>query len=236
MLRVTDLRVRYGSVEAVRGVDFSLAPGTTAALFGHNGVGKSSSLQAVAGFTKASGSVHVDGVDLSSRDVRARLSAGVSLVPEGWGVLRQLSVTENLTLFANTAPPEGAERAWSADRIFDLFPSLKDRHNQLAGSLSGGERQMLSIACSLSQGPVYLLLDEPTTGLSPAMIDAVWNAWTVMRAENIAVLVVGQEVERILGLVDRVMVMQAGEIVLDDVNSHQVADLARELLGFAATA
>ncbi len=233
-LTVADLRVRYGSVEAVRGVSFSLQPGTSAALFGHNGVGKSSCLQAIAGFVRSTGRVSVDGVDVSARDVRTRIGHGVCLVPEGWGVLRELSVHDNLVLFGQTSRGGGAGRAWSIERIYDLFPSLQARQRTLAGSLSGGERQMLSIACSLVQGPLYLLLDEPTTGLSPAMVDAVWNAWTAMRADGIAVLVVGQEVERILGLVDRVLVMQSGELALDQPNSPETAQQCRELLGFAA--
>jgi branched-chain amino acid transport system ATP-binding protein len=235
-LTVADLRVRYGSVQAVRGVGFTLPPGTSAALFGHNGAGKSSTLQAICGFVRGTGTVTVDGEDMSNRDVRTRIGRGISLVPEGWGVLRELSVHDNLALFGQTAPATGRARAWSIERIFELFGSLKARERTLAGSLSGGERQMLSIACSLVQGPRYLLLDEPTTGLSPMMVDLVWDAWSAMRGDGIAVLVVGQEVERILGLVDRVMVMQSGEIVLDRENDPDAAQACRELLGFASAA
>jgi branched-chain amino acid transport system ATP-binding protein len=235
-LVVEDLRVRYGGVEAVRGVSFTVEPGQTVALFGHNGVGKSSSLQAVAGFVRSTGSVRMGEADLAARDVRGRIAAGLSLVPEGWGVLRELSVDDNLHLFRSTVPVAGRQRAWPVERIFELFPALKLRHRTAAGSLSGGERQMLSIACSLVQEPVYLLLDEPTTGLSPAMVDAVWTAWNAMRTQDISILVVGQEIERVLGLVDRVMVMQSGVLVLDQANDGSTRDAARELLGFAGAA
>jgi branched-chain amino acid transport system ATP-binding protein len=231
-LKVTDLRVRYGGVKAVQGVSFTVEQGAVVALVGHNGAGKSSCLQGLCGFVKATGDIELNGQSIGGTAARSRIEHGLSLVPEGWGVLREFSVLDNLRLFADAAPPAAAARSWSLERIFAVFPNLRERENVAAGQLSGGERQMLSVACSLRQGPLCLMLDEPTAGLSPAMAEAVWEACDVVRAEGIALVIVAQEVERILELVDHVLVMQSGEIALDAPNSGATKTSCRELLGF----
>jgi branched-chain amino acid transport system ATP-binding protein len=233
-LVVRDLDVRYGGVKAVRGASFSVDHGTAVALVGHNGAGKSSCLEALCAFVKASGHIELNGEDISGAPARRRIEHGLSLVPEGWGVLRQFSVLENLRLFIDAAPPAAAARAWPIDQVYEVFPNLREREDVAAGQLSGGERQMLSLACSLMQGPVCLMLDEPTAGLSPAMAEAVWDACDAVRAEGIALVVVAQEVERILELVDHVVVMQSGAVTLDAPNTSDARATCRQLLGFGA--
>jgi branched-chain amino acid transport system ATP-binding protein len=232
MLKVENLSVHYGGVKAVQGAGFVMGEGAVVAMVGHNGAGKSSCLQALSGFVKATGTIELGGVAIERASVRTRIEHGLSLVPEGWGVVREFSVLDNLRLFGDAAPPAAAARAWSIERICDLFPNLRERQNVAAGQLSGGERQMLSVACSLRQGPLLLMLDEPTAGLSPAMTEVVWEACEVVRAEGVTLLIVAQEVERILELVDHVLVMQSGELVLDAPNSAETKRTCRERLGF----
>lgn len=231
-LLVEGLSVRYGGVKAVRDVSFSVAPASVTGLVGHNGAGKSSCLQALCGFVKSTGRVELNGESIGGTPARSRIEHGLSLVPEGWGVLREFTVLDNLKLFADAAPAAAQARAWSLERVYDLFPNLREREQVLAGQLSGGERQMLSVACSLRQGPRCLMLDEPTAGLSPAMSEAVWDACGIVQAEGIALVVVAQEVERILEFVDHVLVMQSGEITLNAPISAETKTACREQLGF----
>jgi len=232
VLVVEHLGVRYGGVKAVQDVSFSVDQNAVVALVGHNGAGKSSCLQALCGFVKSSGSVALNGASIGSTPARSRIEHGLSLVPEGWGVLREFTVTENLQLFGDAAPPAAAARAWSLERVYDLFPNLAERQKVAAGQLSGGERQMLSVACSLRQGPRCLMLDEPTAGLSPAMSERVWEVCDHVRSEGIALVIVAQEVERVLEFVDHVLVMQSGELTLSAPNTDGTRSECRELLGF----
>jgi branched-chain amino acid transport system ATP-binding protein len=235
MLEVRDLDVRYGGVHAVRDVSFDVMPDTSVALVGPNGAGKTSTLEGLGGFVKSSGTVRIAGEAVRALRPRSRIELGISLVPEGWNVLTELSVEENLKLFGESAPPAAASRAWALERVYELFPVLKTRRELAAGLLSGGERQMLSIGCALRQGPKCLMLDEPTMGLSPAMAETVWEVCATLRGEGIALLIVAQEVERVLELVDHVLVMQSGKLTLNAPRDAETVARCHDLLGFGRT-
>jgi branched-chain amino acid transport system ATP-binding protein len=233
MLEVRDLEVRYGGVQAVRGISFDVLPDTSVALVGPNGAGKTSTLEGLGGFVKTSrGAVRIAGSPVRPLRPRGRIELGLSLVPEGWNVLTELSVEDNLRLFGDAAPPAAAERAWPLERVYELFAPLWGRRELAAGLLSGGERQMLSIGCALRQGPRCLMLDEPTVGLSPAMAETVWEVCETLRGEGIALLIVAQEVERVLELVDHVLVMQSGQLTLDAPRDAETVARCHDLLGF----
>lgn len=209
MLEVSSLTVRYGAVEAVRGLDLSVGRGEITALLGANGAGKSSTLLAVAGLVASGGRVSFDGRDLAGLPPEAVARAGIGLVPEGRRVFAGLTVAENLTLGgAVHAPP--AERARRAAEMEERFPILGERRHGKAGLLSGGEQQMLAIARALMARPRLLLLDEPSLGLAPRMVEAVFGLVAELRAEGIAILLVEQNVPMSLEIADRAVVLAQG--------------------------
>lgn len=211
-LEIRDLTVAYGQVEAVRNLSLQVAPGTLVALIGANGAGKSTTLAAVSGIvTPRSGTILLDGEDVTRWRSGRRVAAGLVQVPEGREVLATMTVEENLRL---GAWHQRARLDQGLAEVFERFPVLKDRRRLAAGSLSGGEQQMLVIARALLARPKVLLLDEPSMGLAPLLVDAVFDVIQTIRADGTTVLLVEQNAHRALAAADFGYVMETGEVVL----------------------
>jgi branched-chain amino acid transport system ATP-binding protein len=211
VLAVEGLEVRHGAVHAVRGFSLEVDRGEIVGLIGPNGAGKSSTLHAIMGLVKpAAGDVRLQGrsvVGCRPEDVARR---GIALVPEGRRIFAELSVKENLQLgFAGRARRGGAE---DLRRVYDLFPIVEEFRNRQAGALSGGQQQQLAIARALVSDPQVLLLDEPSLGLAPRMVDAVFEALQEIRSRGIAVLLVEQRAQRTIALADRSYVLSKGRL------------------------
>lgn len=227
MLTVESLTVRYGRVVAVRDVSFSVGHGEIVGLIGPNGAGKSSTLNVIAGLVRASsGRVRFQDRDLGSLSPERRVRRGIALVPEGRRIFTGLTVAENLRLGA-TSRRDGEVQA-DVDRLLARFPALDRYYRRRAGGLSGGEQQQLAIARALLSRPSLLLLDEPSFGLAPLVVDQIFEIMSQLRAEGVTVLVVEQNAMRTLETADRCLVMRAGGVVLsgsrDELLSSDVTD------------
>ena len=214
ILAVEDLHVAYGGVQAVSGVSLQVQHGEVAALLGANGAGKSSTLLAIVGSIRArSGRVRFDDGEVTDLSPDALVRRGMALIPEGNRVFARQAVEQNLWLGAYVVRDEaiGRERI---ERVYALFPRLAERRRQIAGTLSGGERKMLAIGRALMSGPRLLLIDEPSLGLSPRLVEAVFDALANLNRGGTSILLVEQNVARALELASRAYVMQSGRIAL----------------------
>ncbi len=229
MLRIEGLSVAYGGLTALRGVTLEVAQGEFIAVIGPNGAGKTTLFKAVSGTVPAqAGHVHFEGQDLLGRPPPARAHLGIAHVPEGRRVFATMSVLENLEM---GAWPEAGRVAFarSIERIYALFPILAERRAQLAGTLSGGQQQMLAIGRALASCPRLLMLDEPSMGLSPVMADAIFDAIrTLHRKDGMTILLVEQRVAEALGDCDRAYVLETGRIVLSGAASDLSAERLRQ--------
>lgn len=213
MLEVNELHVRYGAVQAVRGVSFSVAEGELVTLLGANGAGKSSSIMCVAGAVKAvSGKIALEGKDVTNASPEAMLRRGVATVPETRDVFPDLTVDQNLTLGAYLRRHDRGGVRDDRERMFEMFPRLKERIEQPAGTLSGGEQQMLVVARALMSRPRVLLLDEPSLGLAPAIVDQIFEMIATLKAEKLTILLVEQNARKALQVADRAYVLRLGQI------------------------
>ncbi len=215
----------YGDSHVLHGVSFSLQPGRLLGLLGRTGAGKTTCMSTIVGLLKprrGTISLYGEGIDGLAPDEIAR--KGVGLVPQGRRMFRSLSVEENLMVAAQP-PRNGRGAGWSRERVFELFPRLKERHTQLAGSLSGGEQQMLAIARALMGNPRVLLMDEPSEGLAPQLVAEVGRTIAQLKAEGQSILLVEQNIKLTLALADDVVIIntgrvvfrgEAGQITLDD--------------------
>jgi branched-chain amino acid transport system ATP-binding protein len=211
LLEIRGLRGGYGQVEVLRGVDLTVQAGETVALLGSNGAGKSTLNNVLCGIYPAwGGTVQFDGRDLSRAHYREVVKAGLIQVPEGRKVFPNLTVLENLELGSFTRARE--RRAANLDKVFAIFPRLKERLAQLAGTMSGGEQQMLAIGRGLMAEPRLLILDEPSLGLSPLLVDEMFGLIRQLREGGLAVLLVEQNVGQSLEIADRAYVMENGAI------------------------
>ena len=213
-LDVRDLEVAYGGVAAVRGVSLSVAPGEIVGLIGPNGAGKSTTLHAIMGVvTTRAGDVTLEGRSLRGRSPEAIARAGVALVPEGRRLFAELTVEENLRLgLAARSGANGVEEDMAA--VAELFPIVEEFRNRHAGALSGGQQQQLAIARALVAKPSILLLDEPSLGLAPTIVDLVFSTLRVISERGIGVLLVEQRAQRTVALADRTHVLANGELRL----------------------
>ena len=213
-LTLDALHVRYGAVDAVRGLSLEVKPGEIVGLIGPNGAGKSSTLHAIMGAAPvAGGRITLDGRPLRGRRSEDVARAGVALVPEGRRIFAELTVDENLRLgLAARRKAGGAEEAF--ERAFTLFPVIRDFRRRQAGGLLGGQQQQLAIARALVAEPDVLLLDEPSLGLAPRIVDVVFDALAAIRASGLAVLLVEQRAQRTVALADRSHVLSNGELRL----------------------
>ncbi|MEM1151838.1 MAG: ABC transporter ATP-binding protein [Pseudomonadota bacterium] len=211
MLSVSSLQVRYGAIEAVRGLDLSVGKGEIVALLGANGAGKSSTLAAISGLTAWDGDVTFNAQSLRGQSPEAITRAGIGLVPEGRRIFAGLTVSENLLLggAVHAAPVELRRRA---SEMQERFPILAERRHQKAGLMSGGEQQMLAIARALMARPKLLLMDEPSLGLAPQVVEAVFDLIASLRKEGITILLVEQNVPMSLDIADHALVLAQGEM------------------------
>jgi branched-chain amino acid transport system ATP-binding protein len=223
LLQVSRLVVRYGAVTAVRGVDLAVGEGEIVSIVGPNGAGKTSLVSAIAGIVLASGSIVFAGKSLAGIALEDVVAHGIALVPEGRHIFASLTVTENLLLGATVRSDADGVRA-DLERSFTMFPILGARRRQPAGQLSGGEQQQLAIARALISRPRLLMLDEPSLGLAPAVVDQVYVLLRSVREQGVTILLVEQNAERVFGLADRVHVMSGGEFGLSGTAAEIKAD------------
>jgi len=216
LLSVSGLSVNYGHIEAVRDVDLALAAGQITTLVGANGAGKSTTLLALSGLIpKAAGKVRFDGHDVTALPAHKLVAAGLVQVAEGRATLTTLTVRENLELGAYTRRDGAAARASDLERVFTLFPRLKEREGGLAGNLSGGEQQMLAIGRALMARPRLLLLDEPSMGLAPIVVQGIFRTLREIHAGGLTIFLVEQNVRQALRIAERAYVLDNGRVVLE---------------------
>jgi ABC-type branched-chain amino acid transport systems, ATPase component len=230
LLEVEALEVRYGAIEAVKGISFSVEEGQIVAMIGANGAGKSSTLLALSGLVRArAGRVRFDGVEIARARADRIVRSGLVQVPEGRAILGPLTVAENLELGAwsrgGSGPARAAERA-DLERVYALFPRLAERHSQLAGSLSGGEQQMLAIGRALMAAPRLLVLDEPSMGLAPILVSLIFETIGDIARSGTTVLLVEQNARQALKIADKGIVLSHGAIVMEGPSSALLEDPA----------
>ena len=224
LLKVEALQVAYGHIEAVKGIDFELEEGRITTLVGANGAGKSTTLLALSGLVrKAAGRVLLAGQDVTALSPHRIVGAGMVQVAEGRATLTTLTVRENLELGAYTRRGGRGERAGDLEHVFALFPRLKERADGLAGNLSGGEQQMLAIGRALMARPRVLLLDEPSMGLAPIIVQDIFRTLREINQAGLTIFLVEQNVRQALKIADRAYVLETGRIVM--------SGTGRELLG-----
>lgn len=214
LLEVRNLHVAYSGIQAVKGIDLHIAPGELVALIGSNGAGKTTTLKTLAGLlSPTSGQIHYDGKSLANIPAHQRVAMGIALVPEGRGVFARLSVAENLLMGAYSRS-DHAEIDADMERMYALFPRLVERRNQLAGTMSGGEQQMLAMARALMSRPRLLMLDEPSMGLAPLMVKKIFETIRDVAALGMSILLVEQNARLALQVAGRGYVMDGGAITL----------------------
>ena len=224
LLKIENLHVKYGNVEALHGIDISVEQGEIVTILGANGAGKSTTLMAISGLVKVSeGSILFDGEPLHKLPAHDIVARGVAQAPEGRRVFGTLTVRENLNLGAYTSNDQqkiNQNRDW----VFELFPRLKERRNQMAGTLSGGEQQMLAVGRALMGNPRILLLDEPSLGLAPLLVKTIFDTVRQINQAGVTVVLVEQNARAALKLANRGYVMEVGHIVLKDSAANLLAD------------
>ncbi len=214
MLEVKDLVVNYGVIQALKGISFEVNAGEVIALIGANGAGKTTTLQTISGMlAPKSGQVLLNGVDITKVPGHKIVSMGMAHVPEGRRVFPGLTVLENLKMGAYTRGSK-TEIADTFERVYESFPRLKERENQLAGTLSGGEQQMLAMGRALMSKPNIILMDEPSMGLSPIYVDEIFKIIQSISEAGTTVLLVEQNAKKALAIADRAYVLETGNIVL----------------------
>jgi branched-chain amino acid transport system ATP-binding protein len=216
LLEVNDVHAYYGNIHALKGVSLRVEKGEIVTLIGGNGAGKTTTLRTISGLMiPTSGNVTLDGEDLSGYKAHQLPSQGVAMVPEGRGVFAKMSVLENLEMGAYHRNDK-AGTAEDLEGVYELFPRLKERRTQTAGTLSGGEQQMLATARALMARPSLLLMDEPSMGLAPVLVEAIFDTIKRINKEGTTVLLVEQNAHMALQIAERGYVLQTGEIVLHD--------------------
>ncbi|HIX59272.1 MAG TPA: ABC transporter ATP-binding protein [Candidatus Blautia gallistercoris] len=215
MLEVKDLEVYYGVIQAIKGVSFHVDKGEVIALIGANGAGKTTILHTITGLlTPKKGSVMFGGKDITKVPAHKIVSMGMAHVPEGRRVFAELSVYENLRMGAYTRKDKGEIEA-SLQQIYERFPRLKERKNQMAGTLSGGEQQMLAMGRALMSKPQIILMDEPSMGLSPILVNEIFDIIQSVSESGTTVLLVEQNAKKALSIADRAYVLETGNIVME---------------------
>ncbi len=213
-LEAKGLNTYYGQSHILRNVDFRVMPRETVSLLGRNGMGKTTLLRTLMGLARAqSGRIHLNGIEITGARPAAIAKAGLAFAPEDRGVFPNLTVQENLTLAARAG--RGARPLWTLDRVYELFPRLAERRAHWGNQLSGGEQKMLAIGRALVTNPDLILLDEATEGLAPKVRDEIWATLRLVTATGIAAVVVDKNLEDLLALSDRHVIMSKGEIVFD---------------------
>jgi len=223
MLKVSGLEVFYGSIHAIQGIDFEVSSGEIVSLIGSNGSGKTSTLHAVSGIIPKKGSVVFDGEDVSLERADRIVRRGLVQVPEGRRIFANLTVQENLDMGAYTERNR-ARKAANEERAFASFPRLRERRLQIAGTLSGGEQQMLAIARARMANPRLILLDEPSMGLAPVLVDEIFSIIKRVNDDGVTVLLVEQNAYKALSIADRAYVLETGRVAVSGPASELMAD------------
>ncbi|PUE20834.1 ABC transporter ATP-binding protein [Limnohabitans sp. MMS-10A-160] len=227
MLKLQDIRISYGAIEAVKGVNLEVREGEVVTIIGANGAGKSTLLKSIVGLEKPqSGTIHFNGQDITHTPAHKRVGMGVALSPEGRGVFPDQTVRENLMLGAYAHQGNPAQVEALIEREFQRFPRLKERQNQLAGTMSGGEQQMLAISRALMSEPKLLLLDEPSLGLAPLIIAEIFRSIRQLSASGLTILLVEQMANQALSVAERAYVLETGKITLQGSGSDLLKDPA----------
>ena len=231
ILSVKDLQVNYGGIEAVKGISFDVPAGDIVTLIGANGAGKSTTLKAIAGLVKPrSGSIELEGTNITGKDSSDIVARGVTLVPEGRRVFANMTVLENIKIGAYLRKDNlDGDIAW----VYDLFPRLKEREWQLAGTLSGGEQQMLAVARALMSRPKVLMMDEPSLGLAPLVVKGIFEIIREINRQGVTVLLIEQNANMALKTADYAYVLETGRIGLSGTGAELLAneDVKKAYLG-----
>jgi branched-chain amino acid transport system ATP-binding protein len=215
LLKVSGLKVAYGGIQAVKGIDFEVNEGELVTLIGSNGAGKTTTMKAITGtLPMLGGDIEYLGKSIKGRGAWDLVKEGLAMVPEGRGVFARMTITENLQMGAYIRSDK-AGIAEDIEAMFVLFPRLRERKDQLAGTMSGGEQQMLAMGRALMSRPKVLLLDEPSMGLSPIMVDKIFEVVRDVSARGVTVLLVEQNASRALGIADRGYVMESGNVTMN---------------------
>jgi branched-chain amino acid transport system ATP-binding protein len=224
LLSVKGLKVSYGGIKAVKGIDFEVRENELVTLIGSNGAGKTTTMKAITGsLDMEAGDIEYLGKSIKGKGAWDLVREGLVMVPEGRGVFTRMTITENLQMGAYIRK-DTAGIANDIERMFDLFPRLRERKDQLAGTMSGGEQQMLAMARALMSQPKVLLLDEPSMGLSPIMVDKIFEVVRDVSAQGVTIVLVEQNARRALQIADRGYVMDSGEITMTGVGKEMLDD------------
>jgi branched-chain amino acid transport system ATP-binding protein len=215
LLKVSNLKVAYGGIQAVKGVDFEVREGELVTLIGSNGAGKTTTMKAITGTLPLNdGDIEYLGKSIRGKGAWDLVKQGLAMVPEGRGVFTRMTILENLQMGAYIRNDKAGVAA-DLEKVFTIFPRLKERRDQLAGTMSGGEQQMLAMGRALMSRPKVLLLDEPSMGLSPIMVDKIFEVVREVYAQGVTVLLVEQNASRALQIADRAYVMESGLITMN---------------------
>ncbi len=224
LLKVKGLKVAYGGIKAVKGIDMEVREGELISLIGSNGAGKTTTMKAITGSLGIeAGEIEYLGKSIKGKGAWDLVKEGLVMVPEGRGVFTRMTITENLLMGAYIRSDKAGIQK-DIERMFEIFPRLKERKDQLAGTMSGGEQQMLAMARALMSQPKVLLLDEPSMGLSPIMVDKIFEVVRDVYAQGVTVLLVEQNARRALQIADRGYVMDSGEITMSGVAKDMLDD------------
>jgi branched-chain amino acid transport system ATP-binding protein len=216
MLEVHDIHTYYGNIHALKGISLTVEKGEIVTLIGSNGAGKTTTLRSICGLQKPrQGNILLEGEDINPFKAHEIVTKGVAMVPEGRGIFARLTVAENLDLGAYTRRDSAAIQK-DLERVYSIFPRLKERERQVAGTLSGGEQQMLATGRALMTRPRLLLMDEPSMGLAPVLVEAIFDVIKVINQEGTTILLVEQNALMALSIANRGYVIQTGQIVLQD--------------------
>ncbi|GAB4558221.1 MAG: ABC transporter ATP-binding protein [Rhizobacter sp.] len=222
-LKVSGLKVAYGGIQAVKGVSFEVNEGELVSLIGANGAGKTTTLKAITGLQPvAAGEIEYLGKSIKGQGAWDLVKQGLVMVPEGRGTFTRMSITENLLMGAFVRKDKEIDA--DIDKVFGIFPRLKERRNQLAGTMSGGEQQMLAMGRALMARPKVLLMDEPSMGLSPIMVDKIFEVVADIAKQGVTILLVEQNASRALQLANRGYVMESGEVTMSGEASALLSD------------
>lgn len=232
LLKVEGINVYYGAIHAIKDISFQVNQGEIVTLIGANGAGKTTTLQTVSGLLRSkTGSILFDGQDINTVSADKLVGRGLAQVPEGRRVFLQMSVEENLEMGAYTQPPAGVPR--DLEMVYDLFPRLKERRSQVAGTLSGGEQQMLAMGRALMSSPHLLMLDEPSMGLAPILIEQIFQIVKELHEAGTTILLVEQNAQMALSIATRAYVMETGKVTLSGTGEELLHndDVRRAYLG-----